>query len=108
MKFQAAIFCVLVLSAFGKSLGSGCGDEEDHQIYKVLKNANCKLSPKIEKIKSGMGSIRDRFWGNAEGVKGEFDFDEIDVSEEIITMRAKREENEDEQGNFKFLKSVQK
>lgn len=112
MKFQAAIFSVLILSAVGMSL-NGCEDEEDHQIYRVLKNANCK----IEKIKSGMGSIRDKFWGKIDGVRGlfnkkktneEFDFDEIDVSEEIITMRGKREENEEEngevQGKFNFKK----
>lgn len=102
MKFQAAIFCVLILSVVGMSL-NGCEDEEDHQIYRVLKNANCKLSPQIEKFKSEMG----RFWSKIEGVKGlfskkktteEFDFDEIDVSEEIITMRGKREETEEENG----------
>ena len=108
MKFQIAIFCVLILSAVGMSL-NGCEDEEDHQIYRVLKNANCKLSPRIEKFRSEMG----RFWNKIEGVKGlfskkttadEFDFDEIDVSEENITMRGKREETEEENGEVQGKK----
>jgi hypothetical protein len=124
MKSQIVILSVLILSAFvsGMSL-SGCEDTEveDSQLKKVLKSANCVMNSHVDKIKRGIGHFRGGFWKNFERINGLFvkrkgpddiDFDEIDVTEEeeIVTMREKREgeENGDEKGEFLFSNFPQK
>lgn len=117
MKSQIVIFSVLILSAVvsGMSLNV-CEDTEaeESQFKRMLKSANCVMNSHVDKIKKGIGYFRGGFWNNVDRVSGIFvrrkgsddiDFDEIDVTEEeeSVTMREKRDDDQDVDEKSEYL-----